>query len=90
MKRMCDEPSPERRKNPARKKQIDLVYQVIWNAERRSFDVIRAGDPTGSFARDRTTAIGLAIRDAEKDAKQGLKVVVYSRLDGRQNIEWSS
>ena len=87
---MDEKLSPDRRKNPARKKLIDVAYQVLWNAERRTFDVDRAGAPTGSFARDRATAIGLAIRDAEKDAQQGLKVVVYSRLDGRQNIEWSS
>ena len=87
---MDDKPGPERRKNLARKKPIDLAYQVIWNAERRTFDVNRAGAPTGSFARDRATAIGLAIRLAEKDAKQGLRVEVYSRLNGRQNTEWSS
>jgi hypothetical protein len=87
---MGDKPSPERRKNPARKKQIDLAYQVIWNPERKTFDIFRAGASTGSFACDRSTAIGLAIRDAQKDAQQGLKVVVYSRLDGDQHTEWSS
>jgi hypothetical protein len=87
---MGDKLSPERRKNLARKKPIDVAYQVTWNAERRTFDVFRAGVVTGSFARDRTTAIGLAIRAAEKDAEQGLMVVVYSRLNGRQNTEWSS
>ena len=87
---MGDKPIPDRRKNPARKKPIDVAYQVTWNAERRTFDVFRGGELTGGFARDRATAIGLAIRDAEQDARQGLKVVVYSRLDGRQNTEWSS
>ena len=68
---MGDQAIPDRRKNPARKKPIDLAYQGTWNAERRTFDIFRAGAPTGNFARDRATAVGLAIREAEKDAKEG-------------------
>jgi hypothetical protein len=87
---MADNPGPDRRKNPARRKPIDLAYHVFWNSVRRTFDVHRAGAANGSFARNRETAIGLAIREAQKDAGQGLKVAVYSTLDGRQHTEWTS
>ena len=81
---------PERRKNAARKNPVDVAYQVIWNEEGRAFQVLRAGQPTGALLRDKSRAIALAIHDAGRDAQRGLKVVVYSRQDGRQTVEWSN
>ena len=86
---MSDMPVSERRKNPARKK-MDLTYQVIWNPERRSFDVHRAGSPTGSFAQDKDVAVGLAVRDAQAEAQKAGRVAVYSTLNGKQQTEWTS
>ena len=90
---MTDSTTPlvsERRKNAARKKTIDIAYQVIWNEEGRAFQILRAGQPTGALLRDKSRAIGLAVFEAGQDANRGLKVVVYSRQDGRQTIEWSN
>ena len=90
---MTDSTTPltsERRKNAARKKPVDIAYQVVWNEQGRAFQVLRAGEPTGALLRDKNRAIGLAIHDAGRDAQRGLKVVVYSRQDGRQSVEWSS
>ena len=83
-------PMPERRKNPARRKTVDVAYQIVWNAARRGFDVHRAGVATGGFGGDKAAAIALAIREAAADKAAGHKVVVYSTLDGSQNVEWSS
>ena len=81
---------PERRKNGARRHDIDIAYQVLWNEQRRAFDIQRAGIVTGGSSKDKSTAIGMAIRSAQDDAKDGRKVVVYPRLDGQPNVEWSS
>ena len=81
---------PDRRKNGARRHDIDIAYQVLWNERQRAFDIQRAGVATGNSSKDKGTAIGMAIRNAQDDAKEGRKVVVYSRRDGKQNVEWSS
>jgi hypothetical protein len=80
---------PERRKNPARKKTVDVGYEVRWNGERRTFDIYRANVKTGGFARDRSTAIGLARRDAEAEPP-GRTVTVSYLMDGELKVEWSS
>jgi hypothetical protein len=87
---MDDMPMVERRKNPARKKRVDLVYQIVWNASRKTYDVLRAGQSNGSFARDKDTAIGLAIREAQAEAQNGVKVQVCSVANGSQQTEWTS
>jgi hypothetical protein len=79
----------ERRKNPARKKTVDVGYEVRWNADRRTFDIYRCDVKTGGFARDRATAIGLARRDAEAEPP-GRTVTVSCLLDGELKVEWSS
>lgn len=81
---------PERRKNGTRPQAIDIAYQVVWNEQKRVFEIQRAGQLTGGTAKNKSSAISLAIRDAEIDAKDGHTVVVYSRRDGRQAVEWSS
>jgi hypothetical protein len=87
---MDDIPFADRRRNPARKKSVDLAYQVIWNPTRKGFDIHRGGVPTGSFAHDREAAIGLAVQSAQAEARPDRRVAVYSHLEGRQRAEWTS
>lgn len=81
---------PERRKNGTRPQAVDIAYQVTWNEQKRVFEIQRAGQLTGSTAKNKSSAINLAIHDAELDARDGRTVVVYSRRDGKQAVEWSS
>ena len=81
---------PERRKNGTRRQGVDIAYQVIWNEQKRLFEIQRAGQLTGGTAKNKSSPIGLAIQGAEVDAKDGRTVVVYARRDGRQAVEWSS
>ena len=37
----------ERRRNSARKKTVDVTYEVRWNSEGRTFDIYRANIKTG-------------------------------------------
>jgi hypothetical protein len=68
----------------------DREYLVTWNPTRRSWDVMRDKVPTGGFAYDKDTAIGLAIREAQGDHANGLSAVVRSSLqDGKTKVEWS-
>jgi hypothetical protein len=68
----------------------DMKFAIVWNEARRSWDIHREGVPTGGFAYDRSTAIGLAIKAAGFEAIEGLRAVVTSTLDGKTKIEWSS
>ena len=81
--------SQERRRNPARRRaMVDIKYEIIWNDDRRTFDVYRAEAKTGAFARDKATAIGLAILDAQQEPPD-FKVAVLSSRDGKTIVEWS-
>jgi hypothetical protein len=66
-----------------------ITYDIRWNVTRRMFDIYREGASTGGFARDRSTAIGLARRDAEAE-KPGVKVAVTAVQDGKPRVEWSN
>jgi hypothetical protein len=75
--------TPERRKNPARKKSagrraapkdVGIEYHVVPNGKR--WDVERDDAFTGSFALEVNTAIGLAIAAAQRDQHNGLDVMV--------------
>ena len=83
-------PPSERRKNPSRKRTVafDVVYRILWNDGRKSFDVYRNEEKTGSFAHDKATAIGLAIRAAQEEDVV-LTISVTSIQDGRAVVEWS-
>ena len=87
---MAVPPPVERRKNPSRKRHIsfDVTYWVVWNDGRRTFDVIRDDAKTGAFARDKATAIGLAIRLAQQE-DSALKIQVKSMQGGKSTVEWS-
>lgn len=67
----------------------DHEFSVVWSQERARFDVCRDGVRSGAFARDRSTAIGIAIREARQEALlTGFKIVVSSMLDGKRVVEW--
>jgi hypothetical protein len=84
---------PDRRKNPARKKTavsgrvIVREYRVVPNGRR--WDVERDGTPTGSFAYDVNTAIGLATAEAQRDKHNGLDATVgVEEKDGTCRRIW--
>lgn len=86
-------PKAKNPSNPASKKTRthDHEYHVVWNSVRRRWDIERDGGFAGSFAQDKSTAIGLAVREAQRDAHQGLDVVVcVQQKDGSFLLEWSS
>jgi hypothetical protein len=72
-------------------KDYDVKFYVMWNQDRRLFDIRRDGVATGGFARDKITAIGLAIADARRASAQGNSacVVAYSQ-HGNRVVEWES
>jgi hypothetical protein len=74
-----------------RGKKHDVEFLIVWNAQRRTFDVERNGIATASFARDKNTAIGLVARGAQFDNREGKTAVVYStNADGNLIVEWSA
>lgn len=87
---MAKSQTVERRKNPSRRRQIsfDVAYQVLWNSHRHTFDVYRAEEKTGASARDKATAIGLAVSLAQQEAVD-VKVSVSSMQNEKMTIEWS-
>lgn len=79
----------ERRKNPARKRSDDVEYLVTLDADGRRWTVSRGDQPTGGFARDKSTAVGLAYREASREmAETGHKISVWSVQDGKRTKEW--
>lgn len=69
----------------------DIEFSIVWNATRRSFDIERDGKYTGSFAKDKNTAVGLATRAAHFDNREGKTCVVYTtNADGKLVVEWSA
>ena len=87
---MAIPPSVERRKNPSRKREIafDVTDWVLWNDAHRTFDVYRDEKKTGAFARDKPTAVGLAIRSAQEEDR-ALRIQVKSMQGGKSTVEWS-
>ncbi len=74
-----------------RGKIYDVEFFIVWNAARRTFAVERDGVPTGSFARDKNTAIDLARRAAQFENRDGQTAAVYStNADGKLVVEWSA
>lgn len=74
-----------------RSKIYDVEFQIVWNSTRQTFDIEQDGKPTGSFARDKHTAIGLATRMAQFENREGKTVVVITtNADGKQIVEWSA
>ncbi len=72
-------------------KEYDVKFYVTWNQVRRAFDVRRDGVPTGGFAQDKITAIGLAIVEAQRVVVKGNTACVYAyNQDGNRIVEWAS
>jgi hypothetical protein len=74
----------------SRPSRTTIEFQIVWNETRRSWDVHRKKVPTGGFAFDRNTAIGLATKAAQFEAIEGIKTMVTSNLNGKRKAEWSS
>jgi hypothetical protein len=66
-----------------------IEYRVVWDQERRRFDILRGEDRTASFSGQQGTAIGLAIREAQQEALlTGQKIIVTSMRNGKRIMEW--
>ena len=79
----------ERRKNPARKRPTGIEYLVTLDPDGKRWNVTRDGEPTGGFARDKSTAIGLAYREASAElASTGGQLSVWSVQHGKRTKEW--
>ena len=66
-----------------------IEYRVTWNLDRARFDIYRDKIRTTSFSYQRGAAVGLAIRQAQKEAMlSGDKIIVTSTLNGKRKMEW--
>lgn len=64
-------------------------YRVLWNQARGRFDVYREKERIPSFSRQQGPAVGLAIREAKREALlNGHKIIVTSIRNGKRTIEW--
>ena len=77
-------------KQPSRHTKPHAVeYRVAWDQERGRFDIFRGAERTASFSRQQGTAIGLALRDAQREAAEtGQKIIVTSMRNGKRVMEW--
>jgi hypothetical protein len=82
-------PEPPGRKNPASKRTEVVEYLVTLDPDGRRWTVTREEQPTGAFARDKSTAVGLAYREASREmAETGHKISVWSVQGGKRTKEW--
>lgn len=68
---------------------LGVTYLVTHDLGTGRWNVTRGVSPTGAFARDKHTAIGTAIHEASREARDtNLKVEVWS-VDGKHRTkEW--
>jgi hypothetical protein len=79
----------ERRKNPARQRPSGVIFLVTLDGDGKRWTITRDDKPTGGFAQDKNTAIGLAYREASAElASTGDQVSVWSVQDGKRTKEW--
>lgn len=79
----------ERRKNPARKRADNVEYLVTLDDDQRRWTVTREGQATGAFAREKSTAVGLAYKEASLEmAETGHRISVWSVEGGKRTKEW--
>ena len=72
-----------------RRRYADHEFSVVWDQERARFDIYRDRARIAAFARDRSTAIGLATREAKLEVERtGRVVIVTSTRDGQRIVEW--
>jgi hypothetical protein len=62
---------------------------VAWDQERGRFEIFRGKERTASFSRQQGIAVGLAIREARREAAEsGKKIIVTSMRNGKRIMEW--
>ena len=71
---------------------LGVVYEVREDPlQVGKWFVLRGGTETGGFARDKSTAIGLAFSLASREANTtDMKVSVVSIVGSKRTIEWKS
>ena len=68
---------------------VTVKYLVRLAAGGGRWDILRDGKPTGAFARDMNTAIGIATRDASAEARDpGVKASVWLETTGKPKKVW--
>jgi hypothetical protein len=66
-----------------------VEYRVAWDQERGRFDIFRDRERTASFSRQQGTAVGLVIREAQREMSEtGQKIIVTSMRSGKCIVEW--
>lgn len=66
-----------------------ITYLVTLSADAQRWNVTREDVATGGFARDKSTAIGLAYREASlEQAGTDIDVTVWSVQNGKRKKEW--
>lgn len=79
----------DRRKNPSRKKSTGVTYLVTLDPQGSRWNITRNDVPTGGFAREKNTAIGMAYREASlEQAGSKEPVTVWSVVAGKRKKEW--
>lgn len=80
----------ERQKKPTRKRPSEEVEYLVTRAlDGRRWTVTRGDQPTGGFARDKSIAVGLALREAAQEmAATRHRISVWSVKDGKRTNEW--
>ncbi len=74
---------------PKKPSTLAMIYLVEQDPRDGRWNITRGGKPTGGFARDKSTAIGLAYADASREAHEtNLKVEVWSVQGGKRTKEW--
>jgi hypothetical protein len=86
---MTDKQSPAGKRQRNRPAAHDHEYSVTWDQGGARFDILRDGKRTAAFATDKSTAIGLALREARQEALPiGGTIIVTSIRNGTRIVEW--
>ena len=74
------------------KKSTRKIFRVTWNANRGRYDVHDAARHNRGFASTKDHAIGIAIREAERDSsRDGTPTAVEDlQKNGKSKREWTS
>ena len=66
-------------------------YSVVWNQDCTRFEIRRNGMKTPSFSSHQATAIGLALKNAQREAaKSDRKIIVTAMRNGMRVTKWDS
>jgi hypothetical protein len=69
---------------------LAVLYSVEQDQNDGRWNILRGGAPTGAYARDKSTAIGLALQSASREANADLKTAVFSVENRKRTKEWES